>query len=158
MVPENWSDPQSRLLRRGRHSTAGGVYLLTFTTRRRERLFVDFEAARLISKVLADASNWPHARVLAWVLMPDHWHGLVELLDDEPLARCVSRAKAAATRQWNLKRAATTSLWAPSFHDRALRCEESLLDYARYIVRNPVRAGLARRCGDYPFWDALWLP
>ncbi len=74
------------------------------------------------------------------------------------MARSVSRAKSAATRLWNLERSSMASLWAPGFHDHSLRHEESLVDCARYIVLNPVRAGLVRRCGDYPFWDAIWLP
>jgi putative transposase len=28
---------------------------------------------------------------------------------------------------------------------------------ARYIVANPLRAGLVERLGDYPHWDAVWL-
>jgi hypothetical protein len=28
---------------------------------------------------------------------------------------------------------------------------------ARYIVYNPVRAGLVSRIGDYPHWDAVWV-
>jgi len=28
---------------------------------------------------------------------------------------------------------------------------------ARYIVANPLRAGLVERLGDYPLWDAVWL-
>jgi len=28
---------------------------------------------------------------------------------------------------------------------------------ARYIVANPLRAGLVSRVGDYPLWDACWL-
>jgi putative transposase len=35
--------------------------------------------------------------------------------------------------------------------------DEDLLAAARYIVRNPVRAGLATKCVLYPFWDAVWL-
>ena len=42
-------------------------------------------------------------------------------------------------------------------HDRALRRDEDLLAVARYIVANPLRAGLVRRVGDYPLWDAVWL-
>ena len=157
MIPENWSDPRSRLLRHGRYSTPGGIYLITFTTYRRQHLFIDFHACWLASRTLASASTWPHAGLLAWVLMPDHWHGLVELQGDEPLARSVSRAKSAVTRQWNRERTAVSSLWAAGFHDHSLRREESVADCARYIVLNPVRAGLVRRCGDYPFWDAIWL-
>jgi hypothetical protein len=32
-----------------------------------------------------------------------------------------------------------------------------VLNAARYIVANPLRAGLTRRLGDYPLWDAIWL-
>jgi hypothetical protein len=28
---------------------------------------------------------------------------------------------------------------------------------ARYVVANPLRAGLVKRLGDYPLWDAIWL-
>ena len=28
---------------------------------------------------------------------------------------------------------------------------------ARYIVANPLRAGLVKQIGDYPLWDAIWL-
>lgn len=42
-------------------------------------------------------------------------------------------------------------------HDRGLRGEESLIEVARYIVANPLRAGLTDRIGDYPYWDSVWL-
>lgn len=32
-----------------------------------------------------------------------------------------------------------------------------MIDIARYIITNPVRAGLVRRVGDYPLWDVVWL-
>jgi putative transposase len=38
-----------------------------------------------------------------------------------------------------------------------LRDEDDVKDWARYIVANPVRAGLVKRVGDYPHWDAVWL-
>jgi REP element-mobilizing transposase RayT len=47
--------------------------------------------------------------------------------------------------------------WQEGFHDHALRREEDLRDIARYIVLNPVRAGLVRNIREYPLWDAVWL-
>jgi len=49
------------------------------------------------------------------------------------------------------------SVWQDGFHDHALRREEDLKEVARYIIANPVRAGLVTRVGDYPLWDACWL-
>ena len=35
--------------------------------------------------------------------------------------------------------------------------KKEIKDVARYIVANPLRAGLVEKIGDYPFWDAVWL-
>jgi len=50
-----------------------------------------------------------------------------------------------------------STVWQPGFRDRALRRESELLPVARYVVANPLRAGLVKRLGDYPHWDAMWL-
>ena len=48
-------------------------------------------------------------------------------------------------------------IWQRGFHDHALRAEEDIIDAARYIVANPLRAGLCQKIGDYPYWNAQWL-
>jgi REP element-mobilizing transposase RayT len=48
-------------------------------------------------------------------------------------------------------------VWQKGYHDRAVRREDDLQSIARYVVANPLRAGLVRRVGDYPLWDAVWL-
>jgi REP element-mobilizing transposase RayT len=46
-------------------------------------------------------------------------------------------------------------LWQKGFHDRAIRTEADLPAIGRYIVTNPVRAGLVSRVGAYPHRDAV---
>lgn len=48
-------------------------------------------------------------------------------------------------------------LWQKAFYDRAVRKDKDMRKIARYIVANPLRAGLVERIGDYPFWGAAWL-
>jgi hypothetical protein len=48
-------------------------------------------------------------------------------------------------------------VWQGGFRDHAVRHEEYLAALARYIVANPLRAGLVEPIGDYPHWDAAWL-
>jgi len=48
-------------------------------------------------------------------------------------------------------------IWQPGYYDHALRTEESLVAAARYIIGNPLRAGLVTRIGDYPLWDCIWM-
>lgn len=90
--------------------------------------------------------------------MPDHWHGLVELSDDADLAAMMRVAKGGSARAVNLALARTGPVWMPGFHDRAMRFEENIVGAARYVVANPLRAGLVKRIGDYPYWDAVWVP
>ena len=42
-------------------------------------------------------------------------------------------------------------LWQPSFYDHVLDDDETDLFVIRYILQNPVRAGLVDRCEEYPF-------
>jgi REP element-mobilizing transposase RayT len=144
-------------LRAGRVSLASQVYLVTFTTYHRRRHFADFDRGCRMARAMCGFSRNSTTRVLAWVLMPDHWHGLVEVGAGDDLSDWVGRLKGASA--FGLRRAepGVGRIWADGFHDHALREDEALVDCARYIVLNPVRAGLVVRVGDYPFWDAVWL-
>ncbi|MES5814294.1 transposase [Pseudoxanthomonas sp. Soil82] len=146
-----------RALRRGRVSLPGQVYHVTASTLGRRPWFADFhvgcEAVRAFHHQVALAD----ARLLAWVLMPDHGHWLLQMGECMPLERVVSRLKAASGVRANRMLARAGPLWEPAFHDRALRCEDDLFAVARYIVANPLRAGLVERIGDYPFWDSAFL-
>ena len=144
-------------LRRGRWSEPGRIYLVTTTTYRREPHFSRWEAASSMSEVLACSSTWsPHAELLCWVLMPDLWHGLVRLTGTVSLSHLVGAAKGRSAHAIRHV-AAGRRIWADGFHDRALRQDHDVLVAARYILANPVRAGLVPRVRDYPYWDAVWL-
>lgn len=69
----------------------------------------------------------------------------------------VNRLKSASARHVNRFIGRQGALWQRAYHDHALRSEESLREVARYIIANPLRAGLAHRIGDYPFWNAVWV-
>ena len=144
-------------LRRGRFSAAGHVYHVTAATQERTPFFADFAAACAVGRCLGRPESWGDARVLAWVLMPDHAHWLIELGTTDPLARVVSRLKSASARVANPVLCRQGALWARAYHDHALRDEEDLRTVARYLIGNPVRAGLVAQVGDYPFWDAVWV-
>ena len=89
--------------------------------------------------------------------MPDHWHGLIELGGGESLSGLICRLKANTARCVRLETGGEGAVWARGFHDRALRHEDDVLSAARYVVVNPIRAGLVKRLGDYPYWNAIWL-
>lgn len=147
----------SRNLRKGRVSQFGGVYLVTATTAERRPLFSDFAYARLLVDELRRLQRGNLAHSLAWVVMPDHFHWLMRLDAPVPLSSVVKALKGRTARRLGPLLGEDGKVWQPGFHDRALRRESELLPTARYVVANPLRAGLVRRLGDYPHWDAVWL-
>ncbi len=148
--------PASHRLRLGRYAESSRVYLLTTNTFGRIPIFKDVILGRLVVEQFRKAQEQGWADSLAWVVMPDHFHWLIELRRGS-LSELMQRIKSLSTKAVNLRLGNKVSLWQQGFHDRALRREDELIIMARYVVANPLRAGLVKRLGDYPLWDAIWL-
>ena len=143
-------------LRAGRYSETGRIYLLTTVTLKRAPLFTEWYSGRCIARALKTEHDARRVHSIAWVVMPDHLHWLFALQHGE-LSSLACRIKAASALAINAHLGRTGPVWQKGFHDRALRREEDLKAVARYVVHNPVRAGLVARIDDYPLWDAMWL-
>ena len=94
---------------------------------------------------------------LCFVVMPDHVHWLVRIGETGDLSKVVRKVKADVTLHLKEAGLEVDQVWQSTFHDHAMRSDEDLIAAARYIVANPLRAGLVRRIGDYPLRDAVWL-
>ena len=143
-------------LRKGRYSESGRIYLITAVTHQRQAIFQDWRTGRLLVNEFRKAQEEGEATSLAWVVMPDHFHWLVQLHNGD-LPRLMRVTKSRSARAINTARCSYGTLWQKGYFDRALRREEDLKAMARYIVANPLRAGLVEHIGQYPLWDAIWL-
>ena len=139
-------------LRIGRYSESGRIYLVTAATLGRRRVFDDFACGRCVVEEMRRLAEQGCVASLAWVVMPDHLHWLLQLGEYADLSDTIRTLKGRSAHRLG------GPLWQSAFHDRALRREEDLLATARYIVANPLRARLVDRLGDYPFWNSTWLP
>ncbi len=144
-------------LRRGRASLPGAAYHVTTVTAGRRPVFADFDCARCAIRELRRCDDSGESRTLAWVLMPDHLHWLLCFGSDCTLCDLMFAFKGRSSRAINRRCGTTGALWQRAYHDHAVRSEEILHDIARYIVANPLRAGLVDEIGLYPHWDAIWL-
>jgi putative transposase len=149
--------PHARDLRRGRFSEGGRTYLVTTVADRRRPVFAGLQSARIVVRSLVAMERSQRAQTLCYVLMPDHLHWLLVLGEGQNLSRVVQSMKSYSARQINGLRRACDPVWQAGFHDHALRRDEDLRRTARYLVANPVRAGLVATIGDWPHWDAKWL-
>ncbi len=137
-------------LRKGRFSGAGYIYHVIFTTKSRQKIFDDFDSALRLIKILHSENVAVYAETLAFVVMPDHVHWLFELKDGS-VSNAVQRVKSFFTKVYG------QAVWQDGFYDHTIRTDESLVSVARYIVANPLRAGLVRSVKCYPHWDSVWL-
>jgi len=96
-----------------------------------------FQAARYYQ----DRHEWyPHLLLL----MPDHVHLLASFGPEAGMERVIERWKRYAARNARIR-------WQRDFFDHRLRSDESFDEKAAYILRNPVRAGLANEPGNWPY-------
>jgi putative transposase len=143
-------------LRKGRASLLGQVYLVTTVTESRRPIFAALALGRYVVNAMRTQDLDGVTDTLAFVVMPDHVHWMFELTVGAPLGMLIKQFKGSTARRINLATGKSGAVWQPSFHDHAVRNDESLVAIARYVVMNPVRAGLATRVGDYSLWDAVW--
>ncbi|PAU79468.1 REP-associated tyrosine transposase [Halomonas salipaludis] len=150
------TQPHSQALRRGRVSLQHHVYLITTCTQQRLPLLSSWPPARCVVKEMQALEQDGWVSSLSYVVMPDHLHWLF-VLEYTELGAVVRRLKGRSARAINGYLNRRGPVWQPGYHDRALRGEEDLRSIARYIVANPLRAGLVDNIGQYPLWDAKWL-
>ena len=156
--------PRSKDLRKGRYSQAGQIYLVTSVTHDRQPVFRDVLLGRVVVHAMRHFVDEHKAEHLAYVVMPDHFHWLFALGEQMDLSDLMRVLKGFSSKQVQRVRRQRGEavpkgqpLWQEGFHDHALRRDEDVRDVARYVVANPLRAGLVERLGDYPLWDAVWL-
>ena len=145
---------KSKNLRKGRVSLENQIYLVTFVTAERIHRFTNLFCARLMVNTL---KNCRQVDTLAFVIMPDHVHWMLQLKDDGDLSLIVQLVKSGSAHALNRQLERRGPFWQKGFHDHALRREEDIRYAARYIIANPVRAGLVESVRDYSHWDAVWV-
>jgi putative transposase len=149
----SWSD-----LRKGRYSHEQGEYFVTFNTQNREPYFHDFNLACLFSQQIIVNETKHNCVWLAWVLMPDHFHGLLRLnVNGSTLPNVIKGLKGSASFILNKECNQQKQFWQSSFYDRALRVDENRKNLARYILANPLRKRLVNNIANYSFWNSVYL-
>jgi REP element-mobilizing transposase RayT len=95
----------------------------------------------------------------AAIVMPDHVHMIfTPLVDSEAaevcsLARVMNGIKGASAHKINRLLGRTGNVWQAESFDHVVRSSESLDQKIQYVIDNPVRRGLVRDSGAYPW---LW--
>jgi putative transposase len=114
----------------------------------------DFEA---FERILAEGAERYAPRLLAYVLMPTHWHLLLWPDRDGLLSRFVGWVTLTQTQRWHAHRhsAGTGHLYQGRFKSFPVQEDEHFYAVCRYVERNPLRAGLTPRAEKWRY-GSLW--
>jgi putative transposase len=129
-------------------------YSLRFCTNGRRPVFITEAPVTLVLAQILRASTERSFAVIAYCFMPNHLHLLVEGTDAaSDLKRFVVSLKQYSGFLYAQRFG--TRLWQRYGFERVLRDREPTFVVARYILENPVRAGLAKQVAAYPFVGSL---
>jgi REP element-mobilizing transposase RayT len=145
----------SQRLRKGRTSIENQAYFITAAVNERTPVLVNPQAALIVLDALRWLENNGRMALQAAVVMPDHLH-FIAVLSDGTLPGLMQSLKGYTAKRINEIFEKRGAFWQPQYHDHALRKDESLNDAVRYLLHNPVRAGLVEDFHEYPFWYCRW--
>ena len=120
----------------------------------RATVFFDDEDRRTYLKLLTTYAPKHSLRVWAYCLMANHIHLLAVPETETALARGIGLTNQVYTQYLNRKLAQSGRVWQNRFFSCVVGNEQYLWAVARYIERNPLKAGLAERPEAYRWSSA----
>ena len=124
------------------------LHFVTFSCFRRQPFLTSPESKAIVEHHLEQTRAPHHARIYAYVLMPEHVH----LLMNEPPAILISQFLKSLKQETSKKlKGDRKQLWQTRYFDRNIRGPEELHDVIHYIHQNPAKRGLVPTARLYPW-------
>lgn len=128
----------------------GALYHVTSRGDGQEAIYRDDTDRRLCLEVLAHTVERYNWTVHAWCLMGNHYHLLIETPDSN-LALGMRHFNGVYTQRFNRRHGRVGHVFQGRYKAILVQKDSYLLELARYIVLNPVRAGMVRGPKDWPW-------
>ena len=127
---------------------AGAVWHLTSRGNERREIFREDEDRERFLRILAGVVKRFRWRVHAYVLMGNHYHLLVDT-PEPTLSRGMKHLNGVYTQSFNRRHRRVGHLLQGRFKAILVERESHLLELTRYVVLNPVRAGMTETAGQW---------
>ena len=107
--------------------------------------------------ILAEAADAVPMRLLAYCLMPNHWHLVLWPAQDNDLSRYLHWLTLTHTRRWHehYRLTGTGPLYQGRYKSFPVQEDDHFFTVCRFVERNALRAGLVRRAEAWR-WSSLW--
>ena len=126
----------------------GAWYHVMNRGRRKELIFFEDDDYMIFLKTLKETHRKFNIAIHAYVLMPNHYHLLVNTPKGN-LSRAIRHLNGVYTQRLNKKMKMDGSLFRGRYKAIVIEKEGYLLEVMRYIHRNPIKSGLENTLGEY---------
>src|SRR5712692_566502 len=140
-----------------RAAIGGLVYHVLNRANARLQLFAQDRDYQAFERVLTEAYERVGMRLLAYCVMPNHWHLVVWPHADGDLSSFLGWLTMTHTQRWHASHRTIGSghLYQGRFKSFPVQTDEHFLTVCRYVERNALRANLVPRAEDRR-WSSLW--
>ena len=140
-----------------RCAEGGLIYHVLNRANARLTLFRTDDEYDAFERVLAQAVRRTRMRLLAYCVMPNHWHLVVWPQNDGDLSRFAGWLAQTHTQRHHAEHdtIGEGSLYQGRFKSFPVQEDGHLLRVCRYVERNALRAGLVRRAEDWT-WSSIY--
>jgi len=140
--------------RTARASVAEVCYHVLSRGNARQTVFRDPADFSMFTKLLHRAVTERPMRLLAWCLMPNHFHFVVRPFRDGDLGSWMHWLLTTHVRYHQRRYATIGRIWQGRFKAFPIQADRHLLAVLRYVERNPVRANLEQTAVGWPWSSA----
>ncbi len=125
----------------------------------RARIFAKHADYAAFERVMRETSARKPMRVLGYLIMPNHWHLVVEGLEQGSVSSYMRWVTGTHVRRYHrfYSLDGTGHLYQGRYTSVPVQGDVHFLVVLRYVEANPLRAGLVRRAQDWP-WSSLGAP
>ena len=128
----------------------GAVHHVTSRGNARQDIYVNDEDRHAFLEVLGDVVDRLNWTCHAYCLMSNHFHLLIET-PDANLSRGMRHLNGVYTQGFNRRHGRVGHVLQGRFKSILVERDSYLLELARYVVLNPVRAKMVRSARDWPW-------
>ena len=140
-----------------RAASGGLIYHVLNRANARMTIFDDDGDYTAFEAILEEAVERTDMRLLAYCVMPNHWHLVVWPRKDGDLSRFTGWLTLTHTQRWHAHRhsAGSGHVYQGRFKSFPVESNHHFLSACRYVERNPLRANLVRKAEAWR-WSSLW--
>ena len=131
-----------------------GAYFVTICTYQKQCLFGEITNEEMYPNLCGQvvigcwknlSSYFPHIQLDEFVLMPNHWHGIIMIGEYKgnilpTLGTIIRNFKSISARKINqINQLSGTPIWQRNYYEQIIRDEVALQNIREYILMNPSR-------------------